>query len=1630
MPELRFQRSGDQLITSLAEREQSVAWSDVAPTDTTAARIRNEAAKYGRDLFDTVFSGELSGVLSDMRPGERLLLVADDPAVGAVGWEYMRDGKGLLAEQYTLVRGIPEAERKDGHAFEPPLEILAIPVSPVNDAHGLNVEREYRNLREIVEKTGKALKLTRVRPPTLTSLEKTLSPGTTTLIHFMGHSHSDGSQSYLILEDLHGWRQEIEASQFADAIAGDVLLVVLNSCLSATAGGHTEFSNIALGLVRQGIPYALGMQFTMPDEAASILSQELFTFLFQGRDIEDAMRRTRRALLTGVRADREWIAGIPVLYTSQRERQKPLHLHGGQPEVHPDPQRLEQTYHISDLREEPLFVGRSKEIRSVLSALLGEEDFNFVMLHGLGGTGKTTLARVVAERVGWHYGDSAFAFSFEIFSRPGQDVTIEDRPPQFTDSFYMGLAQFYGIDMTRKEFQQDASLSQLKGEIIQRRKHKRSLLIIDNFETLLDALTGDAADDAHEMADFVRRLGEGQGDIILTSRTALPPGWGRFAVIEVGGLDDEAGAKLFLSMLGRHRKASAPLDGRKTLSERVGGHPLSIQLLAARFNDASSLLAKFLNEVEEELKLAEQIIPGNIYGHKRQRTLYACLTYSVRRLSKAQKAALRAVALFQRFFTDESAGVVLGDSNHDLHALARLSLLIRNTRSVEDGTINELEIHPTVRWYVAHFLEPPDRTMRERYGRVYRDLASRAGEEFNRSAKLRTQVTEGFADFENIIRSQPGQYLDQDSIVNLANTLGTICHQRGEPLRAVELFEQALKYCETSDNQKGQRLAALAEQGLASVNMQQGRPDEAMELFRRALETFKRLGEKEQIGKLKNEMASALLSQGQPEKALALNKEALKIFGNLRDELQLAVASVGIADARIQLGQPHLAMRLYKEALVVFERMGDLLAAAHAQSGIATVLRQLWRSEEALKEYEQVLEKYRKLGSPSGIASTNFAIAEAQVQLGRYQEAAAWYSRIQKEQEEIDDQYGLLVTRSGSAEVEQRQARHSDAFNSFAQVLLDALRLGDKRTAALARKGMADAQLLQGRYKEAIPLYEDALKSASDLNDPREKAIIQFQFSQSLVAANRFAEALEMLWDAYKTVRRRRFERDTKDFAQHLVYLKQEGLGIEAFDKAWMQAIAESQPKWLLRVRAADADLPEEERAVRAFIKTRTATEANELVEERQAIYFAPKTEQAIETLCERAKTKGDAEHAEYLRSELTLLRDIKHSQRMEAIRAFLNADNWAASYRVLKRRHAVLLAPEAEAVLQSSIRRSKRKKELDNVKRLQQELLVLQEARTYGMDMAFRRVEFGFVSQQEMEEAHRALPQFLLATNCAEARAAVESHPILTHSGTVRLLRELISEAAREGERQAIGFLQTRLYLLESVASRGIEASFANVESAIMVQHRLREVGAQMASFASSADYESFRHAAQDIGIDEGIGLLSATMRRASHKEIVIGGVEILKRVGGEAAERALSDLLHRAGNRKLEDLYVEALRGLSDRAAKYAAEWVQQRPPADELEIHVGADLVPLFDPEQGGTMLEQIKKIREELSAELEFKLPYVRVRDDLWMCKSEYEIVVAGDQVFSEKTDEQLVDADVLSQRLKQVFTQHRERISAR
>ena len=53
---------------------------------------QNPTVAYGRDLFEKTFRAEqLRTRLASLPANERLLLVADDPLVASIPWEYLRD---------------------------------------------------------------------------------------------------------------------------------------------------------------------------------------------------------------------------------------------------------------------------------------------------------------------------------------------------------------------------------------------------------------------------------------------------------------------------------------------------------------------------------------------------------------------------------------------------------------------------------------------------------------------------------------------------------------------------------------------------------------------------------------------------------------------------------------------------------------------------------------------------------------------------------------------------------------------------------------------------------------------------------------------------------------------------------------------------------------------------------------------------------------------------------------------------------------------------------------------------------------------------------------------------------------------------------------------------------------------------------------------------------------------------------------------------------------------------------------------------------------------------------------------------------------------------------------------------
>jgi tetratricopeptide (TPR) repeat protein len=610
-------------------------------------------------------------------------------------------------------------------------------------------------------------------------------------------------------------------------------------------------------VVSRGVPYALGMQFVLLDEAALEISKTLYHHLLQGRSIEEAVRRVRRAVEQNTTLHHpQWIAGIPVLYTHVREPAPPIRLETGHATISPDPDQLQETCDLTALPQALHFVGRSQEISDALEVLLKPAVRGFVLLHGLGGIGKTALSYTIAERASWSYRDRVLAVSFETFAtQAGEKQLVVSEA--FADRFYTRLARFYGLDPSKYPETRD-----LQDAILQHRVRSHSLLVLDNMETIIEAQKqGDPI--ARTVATFLSRLQEGDGAILLTSRSEPPADWGTCISIPIVGLSEEASAEMFLTLLPADRRSSAAESTtRQALARRVHGHPLSIRLLAGRFAVSTSDLTAFLSQIEEELKQAEQTTPSSLEDPNRQRTLYACMDYSVTRLTPEQKQVLHACSLFLAPFLRAFVGLLLEDETEQisilLQQLVHLGLLERKTRSFPEGSAELLEMHLMLRWYIQNRFPEVPAEWRQRYGGIYEQLARQAWQlkgGYDQSAWMRFLIRQSLPDCEAALG-----YLASTERSSLAYHLATPYERMGQNRRALTLYELALEWYQVAGDI---REVAVTQNAMADGLRQQGKPQEALALYQESLRTDKELGDVRSIAVTEANLAQLLFGQGE-----------------------------------------------------------------------------------------------------------------------------------------------------------------------------------------------------------------------------------------------------------------------------------------------------------------------------------------------------------------------------------------------------------------------------------------------------------------------------------------------------------------------------------------------------------------------------------------------------------------------------------------------------------------------------------------------------------------------------------------------------------------------------------------------
>ncbi len=230
---------------------------------------------------------------------------------GQVNWDDQIHGNGFLSLGYPLYRR-PRTVSSPGQVAGQIQKALVLAADPLGNLTNLAGEKQW--LIDTLRPLG--IEVDELGPDEAaisdsTIVKQKIRDGGYQLLHFIGHGQfdqEDPAQSFLLLGRPGEPDTKLSATELAQVAQESGLTFTF---LSACQAGDTavtdeerpwEETGIVNGLLRKGVPAALGMRWNIGDASAKQLVTQFYTELLAGRSIEQAVLSARRDLQAGV----EW----------------------------------------------------------------------------------------------------------------------------------------------------------------------------------------------------------------------------------------------------------------------------------------------------------------------------------------------------------------------------------------------------------------------------------------------------------------------------------------------------------------------------------------------------------------------------------------------------------------------------------------------------------------------------------------------------------------------------------------------------------------------------------------------------------------------------------------------------------------------------------------------------------------------------------------------------------------------------------------------------------------------------------------------------------------------------------------------------------------------------------------------------------------------------------------------------------------------------------------------------------------------------------------------------------------------------------------------------------------------------
>lgn len=604
-------------------------------------------------------------------------------------------------------------------------------------------------------------------------------------------------------------------------------------------------------------------------------------------------------------------------------------------------------------------IGREDEL-SVIKQMLISHDVRLLTLTGIGGTGKTSLAKQLALDLKERFNDGVFFVPLGPLHDP--------------DLLLSAVAEAMGV----KE-EGDASVIDL---LIAYTAGKQLLLILDNFEHLMEA--------APVVAKLVSNFG--QAKMLVTSRERLRLSFEKeFSVTpldlplpdatSIEEVSSSPAVELFVDRARAVRSefALSP-DNVRAVAQicfKLDGLPLAIELAAARIRVLTP--QSLLGRLENSLKV---LTGGPKDAPDRQQTMRAAIAWSYELLNEKEKLLLQQLSVFSGGCSLEAAEEVCNGSSpgeldvlDGIVSLGEKSLLLHE----ESGEKSRFRILQIVREFALEcFSHTGDlAATQRRHGEFFSKLAQEAedgmaGVQGAAWVKCLEQEHDNLrAALEWCLQNEPEMALP------LTGAAWRFWLTRGHITEGRTWLKRALDSSSTPSLARAKSLL-----GAGTLAFHQGNLDIARTFLSDAWQTSRDMGAPNLVGRCCNALGVFAAYSNDFDEARRWYEEGLKIARRSDDQLLLPLLFNNIGEITEADGDLVKARSLYEQA-VDYLRRGNQMNLAFVLSNLGGVAYQQTDYAKARSCYTQALAKAQEFGSKKAIIYCLDGFAALAVNEGR-----------------------------------------------------------------------------------------------------------------------------------------------------------------------------------------------------------------------------------------------------------------------------------------------------------------------------------------------------------------------------------------------------------------------------------------------------------------------------------------------------------------------------------------------------------------------------------------------------------------------------------------------------------------------